>query len=197
MARERRLWVFLAAYLLAYLASSIMDLGTTALGLQRSGVSEKNVLALDASGDYVASSAWLLTLGGGLVMVGCTLFSARYAPRVDAKWLSHPVRSFSQVYLNPWSRQALAVSPLHMLAFVLGFVVLRAAAAANNLLVYLTGWGPMGEAIKFVASITSPLAGFCIVVFACFILAVIAVSPLAARILRWWREGEGPIRRTV
>ena len=195
MANRRRLWTFLAAYLLAYLASSILDLGTTALGLQRLGVTEKNVFALDSSGAYVASSAWLLTLGGALVMVACTLFAAKYAGSVKPEWLAHPVRSFSQVYLSPWSRSALEVSPVHTLALVLAFVVLRVAAAANNLLVYAYGWGPMGAAIKWASSMTNPLIGFCLVVFACFIGAMIAAAPFAARILLWWRDGEVANRR--
>jgi hypothetical protein len=47
----------------------------------------------------------------------------------------------------------------------------------------------MGEAIKWVASRTSPLVGFCVVVFAVFLIALIAAAPLAARILHWLRGG--------
>lgn len=186
--RRTRLFLFLLAYLAIYLVASFMDLWTTSLGLQRPGVSEKNVFAVDAGGDYQASAAWLLTLGGAIVMAACALFAARYAEHVDRKWLLHPVASFGQVYLNPWSRAALAVSPLHVLSFILGFVLLRVAAAANNLSVYLWGWGPMGAAMKSLSAWTSPLAGFCIVAFACFFAAVFLAAPVAARIIRFWQE---------
>ena len=177
---------FVALYMLAYLTASYMDLATTSLGLQRPGASEKNVFATNAKG-YSPTRAWLLTAGGAIIMFACIMFAARHSTSVEERWLRHPVRSFGQFYLNPWSQAGIRVSPLHVLSLIIAFVVLRVAAAANNLLVYWYGFGPMGELIKWTAARTSPLAGFCIVAFLCFILAIIAVAPLAALIMKWWR----------
>ena len=184
---RRRVFVFAAFYLVAYFIASYMDLATTSLGLQRPGVTEKNVLATNAEG-YVAAKAWLLTIGGAIVMSACILFSARNAVSVESIWLRHPMRSFGTFYLNPWSPRGIGISPLHMLSFVIAFVLLRVLAAANNLLVYWYGFGPMGELIKWVATKTSPLAGFCIVGFSFFLLTVVAVTPLAARLIASWRS---------
>jgi len=185
--RRRRVFTFAAVYIVAYFAASYMDLATTSLGLQRPGVYEKNVFATNAQG-YLPARAWLLTVFGAIIMALCILFSANHSASVDAKWLRQPIASFRKVYLNPWSKNAITVSPLHMLCLVIAFVLLRVVAAANNLLVYAYGFGPMGELIKWTAARTSPLVGFCLVAFASFLLAVIAVAPLAARIMASWRS---------
>lgn len=120
-------------------------------------------------------------------MAACILFAVRNSASVEDTWLRHPVRSFGKFYLNPWSKSAIGVSPLHVLSLVIAFVLLRLVAGANNLSVYWYGFGPMGELIKAVAARTSPLAGFCIVVFSCFLLAIVAAAPLAARVIASWR----------
>lgn len=183
-----RVLVFVGLYLIAYLAASYSDLASTALGLQREGVSEKNVFATDEAGTYLPGTAWLLTLGGAGVMLACIVFAAWHARRVDEQWLRHPVRSFGKLYLNPFSAKGLGVAPLHTLSLALGFVLVRFIASANNLMVYWLGFGPMGALIKWVSSWTSPLASFCLVAFSFFIASIIAMSPLAAKVLRWWRE---------
>lgn len=183
---RKRVCAFVALYMLAYLTASSMDLATTAAGLQRPGVSEKNVFATNAEG-YSPRRAWLLTAGGAIIMLACILFAARHSASAEDTWLRHPIRSFGKFYLNPWSKSAIGVSPLHTLSLVIAFVLLRVIAAANNLSIYWGGFGPMGEAIKAVAAKTSPPAGFCIVVFSCFLLAMLAAAPMAARIIASWR----------
>ncbi|MHB0971256.1 MAG: hypothetical protein ACYC7A_18450 [Thermoanaerobaculia bacterium] len=177
---------FAVIYAIAYLIASYLDLATTSLGLQRAGVSEKNVFAVAASG-YSPFRAWLLTAAGAAVMAGCIVFAVRHAGSVDAKWLQHPIRSLSVFYLNPWSRKAIVVSPLHTLSLVIAFVLLRLAAAANNLLVYLYGIAPMGGLMKALGARTSPAFGFAIVAFSFFLISCIAVLPLAARLMTSWR----------
>lgn len=188
MAHRQRLWLFLAAYLLAYFAASYLDLATTALGLQRPGATEKNVFATDSAGVYLPTRAWALTLGGAVMMIWCILFAARHSPAVDDRWLRRPMRSYTKHYVNPWSRAALDVSPLHMLSLALAFVVLRLAAAANNLSIHLGGPGPMGELIKWLSGYTSPLVGFVTVAVGSFVLLTVLISPLAARIVTSWRR---------
>ena len=184
---RKRVLAFIAVYMIAYFIASYMDLATTSLGLQRPGVSEKNVFATNAAG-YSPVRAWGLTAGGAVVMAACILFAVKHCASVEATWLRHPIRSFGKLYLNPWSKSALSVSPLHMLSLVIAFVVLRVLAAGNNLSVYWYGFGPMGELIKAAAARTSPLAGFCIVAFSFFLLAFVVVSPLAARLIASWRS---------
>ena len=186
-AARNRVFVFAALYMVAYFTASYLDLATTALGLQRPGVYEKNVFATNAAG-YSPARAWRLTAAGAVVLGACILFAARYSASVDGKWLRHPVRSFGKFYLNPWSKSGLGVSPLHMLSLAIAFVLLRIVAAANNLSIYWSGFGPIGELIKLVAARTSPLAGFCIVAFSCFVLTIVAVAPLAARLIASWRS---------
>ena len=120
-------------------------------------------------------------------MVGCVWFAKRNASRVDEHWLSHPVRSFGKLYLSPFSEAALRVSPLQLLAVAVAFVPMRLLAAANNLLVYYYGFGPLGELIKAIGSSTSPSIGFAVGASAVFVALMVALSPFAARILRVWR----------
>ncbi|MFN2509782.1 MAG: hypothetical protein ABR589_13580, partial [Chthoniobacterales bacterium] len=154
---------------------------------QRPGVFEKNIFATNAAG-YSAARAWLLTAAGAVVLGACILFAVRNSARVEETWLRHPVRSFGKFYLNPWSTSGLGVSPLHMLSFAIAFLLLRMIAAANNLSVYMSGFGPVGELIKAAAAATSPGVGFCIVAFSLFLVALIIVSPLAARLITSWRS---------
>ncbi|NJD31964.1 MAG: hypothetical protein FIB04_08770 [Gammaproteobacteria bacterium] len=186
-AIPRRALAFGACYLVAYFVASYMDLATTALGLERPGTFEKNVFATDATG-YLPARAWLLTAGGAIVMAGCIWFAARYRAEVDPRWLRQPGRSFGKLYLNPWSKAALAASPIHALSLAIAFVLLRGVAAANNLLVYWFGFGPMGELIKAIGAETSPLAGFAIVACSFYVVACILVSPMAARLIAFWRS---------
>jgi hypothetical protein len=185
---RKRVLAFAALYMLVYLTASYMDLATTSLGLQQPGASEKNVFATNAEG-YSPRRAWLLTAGGAVIMAACILFAARHSAAVEDTWLRHPVRSFGKFYLNPWSKSGIAVSPLHMLSLAVAFVLLRVVAAANNLSISWGGFGPMGELIKAVAARTSPLAGFCVVVFSSFLLAMVAAAPLAAKVIASWRTG--------
>ena len=182
----QRLVTFIALYFAAYLAASYVDLGSTSLGLQRPGVTEKNLFATDAAGTYLPAQGWLLTLGGAVVLLLCILLAFRNARRVDERWLRHPLQSFGKLYANPFSSTGLSVAPLHALSFALAFVVLRLLAGANNLLVYYYGWGPIGQTIKWLSNATSPLIGFCVVVFSLFAVTLVAMAPLAARVIRGW-----------
>jgi hypothetical protein len=182
-----RAWRFIILYVFAYLAASSADLASTSLGLRRPGASEKNVFATKG-GEYAAARAWALTAAGAVFMVGCIWFAKRNASRVDERWLAHPVRSFGKLYLSPFSEAGRRVSPLHLLAVAVAFVPMRLLAAANNLLVYLYGFGPIGELIKAIGSRTSALIGFAVGASAVFIALMLALSPFAARILRAWRR---------
>lgn len=95
---------FLVAYVACYVAASYADLASTSLGLRREGVSEKNVFVVTGEG-YSDSRAWLITVLGGLVLVGCVWFAARNANRVDERWLQRPFRSLGVVYFSPWSKK--------------------------------------------------------------------------------------------
>lgn len=61
--RQKRLIIFIVVYLAAYFAASWMDLSTTALGLTKPGVSEKNVFVINGEG-YSPKNAWVLTIAG-------------------------------------------------------------------------------------------------------------------------------------
>lgn len=178
---------FAIIYAIAYFFASYLDLATTSLGLQRPGVYEKNVFAVTAAG-YSPFRAWFLTAVGAIVMAGCIVFAVRRARSVDPKWLDHPIRSIGVFYLNPWSKKAMVISPLHTLALVIAFVLLRILAAANNVLVYLYGFAPMGGLMKALAARTSPLFGFSMVGFSFFLICFVAVLPVSARIMRSWRS---------
>ena len=186
IGKTPRIATFIAIYVTLYLASSYMGLATTSLGLQRPGVSEKNVFTLTGE-DYSPERAWLITAVGGAVLVACVLFSAKYADKVEDWWLRYPVCSFGKLYFNPWS-DGIGVSPLHTLSLALAFVVCRMLAAANNLSLYLGGVGPIGALMKTVGSVTSPLMGFIIVGFSGFMAATVVLSPLAARVIESWRD---------
>ena len=54
---------------------------------------------------YLTAQAWIITIVGGVV------FAAAFAQRMDGRWLERPIASFKMVYVNPWSRAAMAVSP--------------------------------------------------------------------------------------
>ena len=191
MITKRRFGLILAVYLLAYFAASWLDLASTSLGLQRPGVTEKNVFATTGTGTYDPGKAWLLTLAGGSIMLACVWFAVSRASHVGKRWLQHPVRSFGEFHLNPFSRKALDVTPLHFLSLALAFPALRAIAAANNLMVYLYGWGPLGSVMKWVAERTTPLAGFAAVALSSFVVLMLAVSPLAALIIGSWQLAGG------
>ena len=189
---RRRVVAFVAIYTAAYLLASYMDHVSTSLGLQRAGVQERNVLATDSAG-YSHWRAWLLTAGGAVMMGGCIWFAVRNAKAVDRQWLHHPVRAFGRLsYVNPWSVVAIRVAPLQMLSVALAFVPLRLLAAANNLSVYWYGAGPMGELIKLLTPKTSPAAAFLIVSCLFFYPLVLALSPVAARLINSWRETDAP-----
>ena len=82
----------------------------------------------------------------------------------------------------------MAVTPLQFLSLAIAFPLLRTIAAANNLLVYWTGWGPLGALMKGLAALTSPIAGFAAVAIAALVLVMVLVSPLAARLMYSWRS---------
>ena len=180
---------FFVAYVACYVAASYADLATTSLGLRREGVSEKNVFVVTGEG-YSDSRAWLITVLGGLVLIGCVWFAARNANRVDERWLRQPIRSLCVVYFSPWSKKGIAVAPLHALGLAMAFVILRVVAAANNLLVYAFGISPMGTPMKLIGAEMSPLAGFVIVGFSCLVFLAVALLPVAVRIMRSWRTSE-------
>ncbi|MGZ5564903.1 MAG: hypothetical protein ACXWFY_06915 [Chthoniobacterales bacterium] len=147
---------------------------------------ERNVFAVNAHG-YDAARAWIITVIGAVVMEMFVLFSLRHADSVARTWLQHPIRSFAKFYLNPWSKNAIDRSPLHMLSFAIAFVLLRVLAAGNNLLLYKYGFGPLGALVGAVAARTSALVGFCLVLIVVFYLLAMAVSPLAARVMGKWQ----------
>jgi hypothetical protein len=174
-------------YLLGYLIASSLDLTTTALALRRSEVHEQNVFVTNAQ-VYASARAWAITLVGGLIMVACVVFARRNAWRVEEVWLRRPVRSFALFYLNPWSRNAIGRSPLHMLSFAIAFVAFRVLAAGNNTLIYLYGVAPIGAPIQWIARRTSPVFGFAVVIVVLFYALAIAASPLASRIVKSWQN---------
>jgi hypothetical protein len=181
--------MILVAYVACYLAASFADLASTSLGLRREGIFEKNVFVVTGEG-YSDFRAWLITIFGGLVLVGCVWFAARNANRVDERWLQRPFRSLGVVYLSPWSSKGLAVAPMHALSLAMAFVVLRFVAAANNLLVYFFGVSPMGTPMKVIGARMSPLAGFVIVGFSCLVTLAVVLLPLASRTIRSWRPSD-------
>jgi hypothetical protein len=107
------------------------------------------------------------------------------ASQVSELWLSHPIRSFAKLYINPWSRAVRDRAPLHMLSFVLAFVPLRVLAAANNILIAETGSAPLGRLVGVASRATSPTIGFWLVLGPLFYALAIGVFPVAARIIRW------------
>jgi hypothetical protein len=85
--------------------------------------------------------------GGRIVRRSLLLFGALSARWVSEHWLQHSIRSFAKFYVIFWSRKVMDRSPLHMLGFAIAFIPLRLLAAANNLLIYLFGTGPLGRLI--------------------------------------------------
>ncbi len=185
--RSANLRLVLAIYLAFYLAASWCDLASTELGLQRPGTSEKNVFAVGPEGEFDAAKAWLLTIGGAAILGACVAFAVARAEAMDPRWLRQPVRALAQFHLNPFSQKGLAVAPLQLLSLAVAYPLLRMIAAANNVLVYWTGFGPMGALMKVVAAETSPLIGFALVAISAFVLVLIVIAPLAARLLQSWR----------
>ena len=155
----RRIVSLSVAYLFAYLVAGYLDLYTTILALRRPGTSEGNVYSTSGH-DYVANKAWLITAAGAVFIEAFLLFGALNAQRVSAHWLRHPVRSFGKLYVRFWSKKVMDRSPLHMLSFVIAFVPLRLFAAANNLLIYHYGTGPLGRLIGVLSHRTSLVVAF-------------------------------------
>jgi len=174
-------------YLPLYAIASYLDLWTTHLALSAAGTHEGNAFVTNGQ-VYLTTQAWIITIIGGVLMIGCVVFAAAYANRMDGQWLSQPMSSFKKIYLNPWSREAMTVSPLHALSLAMGFALLRIFAAINNTLIYYYGFAPIGGLIDRVAQRTSEMAAFVIVLLPLFYLLAMAVSPLAARIITAWRS---------
>jgi len=184
---KNRLPIIVSAYLLSYLLASFLDLSTTALALQQSGAHEGNAFVTSAQA-YMSARAWIITAAAGIILAGFVVFAARNAGRVEDKWLLHPISSFASFYVNPWSPAAIGKSPLHMLSFTIAFVVMRLLAAGNNVLIHVYGFAPIGAPIQWLSRRMSPLFGFAAVIVPLFYLLAIAVSPLAARMLKGWKE---------
>jgi len=184
---KKQVMVAAIIYLAAYLIASFLDLSTTALALQRSAAHEGNVFVTDAQ-TYMSARAWIITAGAGLTMVGCVVFAVSNAGRVEDAWLRRPMRSFAVFYVNPWAPAAIGKSPLHMLSFAIAFVAMRLLAAANNVLIHVYGFAPIGGPIEWIARRSSPVFGFAAVIVPLFYVLAIAVSPLAARMIVAWRN---------
>ncbi len=183
---RKRLIIFIVVYLVAYFAASWMDLSTTALGLTKPGVSEKNVFAINGEG-YSPKNAWMLTIAGAIIMTACVLEAFRSSHHVEEHWLKYPVRSFSKLYFNPWSEEAIKFTPIHFLSLAIAFPVFRIFAALNNLAVYWYGTGPMGKLMEAIAAKTSPLIGFSLTGFLLLIIITMLVASFAAKIIRSWK----------
>lgn len=190
---QRRMTKAALVYLPVYALASYLDLWTTHLALATSGTHEANAF-LTTGRAYLSTRSWILTIGAGVLMIAGVVFAAAYAERMDGKWLSQPISSFNKFYLNPWSRSAMTVSPLHALSLAIGFALLRILAAGNNTLIYFYGIAPIGGLVDRVARRTSGIVGFVIVLLPLFYLLAMAVSPIAARIIAAWRS---PIANAV
>ena len=177
----------LAWFLLAYFAASALDLGTTSLALLRPGAAEANMFAT-SSGIYSALKGIALTLFGAAGMGWMFAFGLRHADRIEERWLRHPVRSFACFYINPWAPGAIVRSPLHLASYAIAFVVLRLLAAGNNLLIAAGDVGPLGLAVREAGRLTTPVAGFALAIGGAYLLITVAVSPLAARLMRLSRS---------
>ncbi len=171
-------------YALAYLLASWLDLSTTARALLRPEASEGNIYASNAAG-YVSVKAWLITLVGGIAIEACLIWSVFTADQVAERWRAHPIRSFAKFYINPWARAVRDRAPLHMLSFVIAFVPLRLLAALNNAMIAASGTAPLGRLVGFASRATSPQIGFWLVLGPLFFFMAVAVSPIAARLIRW------------
>jgi hypothetical protein len=111
---------------------------------------------------------------------------------VSEHWLQHPIRSFAKFYVIFWSRKVMDRSPLHMLNFAIAFIPLRLLAAANNLLIYHFGTGPLGRLIGLLTHYMSPAAAFWLVMGWLFYLLAFACAPLATRCIVWLRVSGAP-----
>jgi hypothetical protein len=175
-------------YLLGYSLVACADLWTTTFAIARAGAHEGNIFATNGP-VYMPTRAWIINIGGAVIMTACVVFSANYAESMDPQWLLRPMASFGKMYLNPWSPAAIRVSPLHMLSLALGFVALRLLAAGNNTLIYFYGIAPIGAPIKIIAQHTSSVLAFAIVLVPLFYLLAIGVSPISAKLLSLWQSG--------
>jgi hypothetical protein len=184
----RRLAFAAGLYLLAYSLAACADLWTTTFAITRAGAHEGNIFATNGP-VYVPTRALIMNIGGAVIMTACVVFSANYAESMDPQWLLRPIASFGKMYLNPWSRAAIRVSPLHMLSLALGFVALRLLAAGNNMLIYFYGIAPIGAPIKIIAQHTSGVLAFAIVLVPLFYVLAIGVSPISAKLLSRWQSG--------
>ena len=182
-----RIALLASVYAVAYLAAAALDLETTGMALERSGASEGNVYATGAAG-YDAASAWMITLGAGVVIEGFLIWSALQAGKVAQRWLDRPVASFAKFYINPFARSVIDRSPLHSLAFVFAFPLLRLLAVGNNLMIWRGLTPPLGWLIGKLSNATTPAIGFWAVMAPLFYLVTFASAPLAARTIRWLRR---------
>jgi hypothetical protein len=171
-----------AAYALAYLGASWLDLTTTVMALHRPEATEGNVYATSDVG-YMPATAWLITFAGGAAFEACLIWSIVASGNVANCWLDHPIRSFAKLYVNPWSRRVRDRAPLHVMSFAIGFVLLRLVAALNNILIASTGTAPLGRLVGLASRATSPAIGFWLVIAPLFYILAIAVSPAASRII--------------
>lgn len=186
-AGTRIKFVCVAAFALAFLAASGLDLWTTEWALVRSDAAEANLYATD-DGQYSATRAWTYTAIGGALMTAWFAFGIFNADRVSSEWLRRPVRSFFHLYSNPlfsipWSRRVIDRSPLHAIAITIAFVALRMLAAFNNALIAMGLDGPISIAIRLISQFSSPLTGFLVAVPVLYIAIILALSPLAARLI--------------
>ena len=185
-SRKRLLISAAIVYLFAYAVASYLDLWTTKVALNRSGAHEGNAFVTSGA-TYLTTRAWIINIVGGVIMLGCIVFSAAYAARTETQWLRHPIASFKNVYLNPWATTAIRVSPLHLLSIAVAFVVMRLMAAVNNLLIYFHGFAPLGWSIEFLSKLVPVPLAFGLVIFTLFYLLAILVSPLAAKLISSWQ----------
>jgi hypothetical protein len=100
--------------------------------------------------------------------------------------LRHLLTSFGTLYLNPSSARAIGRSPLHLLCAAWAFIVLRLLAVGNNVLIVLGVAAPIGAPIEAIARISSPVAGFVLVIVPLFHLVIAAVLPLCTTLIRGW-----------
>jgi hypothetical protein len=180
----RRLAWLALGYAVAYLIAAACDLGTTALALHRQGAAERNVYATDGAG-YVAARAWAITLVMGVLVEALMVASLLRAEKVSEAWLQRPIRSFGKIYVNPFARSMADRAPIHVLSFCLAFPLLRLLASLNNLMIYKLGFAPLGLPIAKLARVTSPAAGFWLVMGPVFCLLAVAFAPGAAATIRW------------
>ena len=181
MSREKS-WLWIGGYVMAYLVASSLDLWTTGLALRISGRSEANAYAAPG-GHYSPSKVWIITFLGCAVMAALFAFGARHASEVAERWIRRPFGSLKRPYLNPFSTRHLDRSPLHAIAWAIGFVVFRLLAAVNNLLVVAGGNGPIGGAVRAAGRATSPKTGFALVAGGLYVGLMIAVLPIAAKVI--------------